>query len=189
MQTKNLAEKIMTIPEDYDLVSETTETRNKKTVTIDRYQKDGKYILNGARIVEVIEGDLLVSFKNYSEVPAGDLLPNAQAEAVAEDVFEKTNPDYAKGLSFIRIEQQQRSFIDEDGKEQIIPVQWIKFGHRNGSYNWVTLGGNGAVVEMEIDSRWDYFHGRRKTEMWDNDDWVLAREGKGPQLPSPQALA
>ncbi len=42
---------------------------------------------------------------------------------------------------------------------------------------------------MEINSRWDCFHGRRQTEMWDNDDWVLAREGKGPQLPSPNALA
>lgn len=52
-----------------------------------------------------------------------------------------------------------------------------------------TLGGGGAVVEMEIDSRWDYFRGRRKMGMWDNDDWVLAREGKGPQLPSPSALA
>ena len=45
------------------------------------------------------------------------------------------------------------------------------------------------VIELEIDSRWDYFRGRRKTEMWDNDDWVLAREGKGPQLASPNALA
>lgn len=53
----------------------------------------------------------------------------------------------------------------------------------------MTLAGNGQLIEMEIDSRWDYFRGRRKTEMWDNDDWVLAREGKGPQLNSPNALA
>lgn len=87
------------------------------------------------------------------------------------------------------MERQQRQFLDEDGRNHQFPVLWIKFGHSNGSYNWVTLGANNQVIEMEIDSRWDYFHGRRKTEMWDNDDWVLAREGNGPQLASPNALA
>lgn len=42
---------------------------------------------------------------------------------------------------------------------------------------------------MEFDSHWDYYNGQRKTEMWDNDDWVLAREGRGPQYPNPSALA
>ncbi|WP_243681245.1 hypothetical protein [Lacticaseibacillus manihotivorans] len=45
------------------------------------------------------------------------------------------------------------------------------------------------MIEMEIESLWDYFRGRRATEMWDNDDWVKARQQNGPQLPSPNALA
>ena len=190
MQIKHhLSEQLTTMPKDYELVNEAVESRNKKTVTIDRYQKDGVYTYNGERMIEVIENGVLVSFKDYSHVPDGKLLSNERAMDLAEEVFHKTNRSYARGLSFIRIENQRRSFIDENGVEQTFPVQWIKFAHRNGSYNWVTLGGGGAVVEMEIDSRWDYFRGRRKTEMWDNDDWVLAREGKGPQLPSPSALA
>lgn len=96
---------------------------------------------------------------------------------------------YNRALAFLRIEQQERSFFDQKGILQSIPVLWIKFGHTNVSYNWVTLGADGMIVEMERDSRWDYFGGRRKTEMWDNDDWVLARYGNGPQLPSPNALA
>lgn len=187
--THHLAEQLTTIPENYSLVSEMVETRNNRAVTIDRYQIDGDFTYNGARIIEVSEEEVLVSFKNYSEVPAGKLLSKERAKEVAMEIFHKTNRTYAKDLSFIRIEQQQRSFIDGNGTEQTFPVQWIKFAHRNGSYNWVTLGGDGVVIEMEIDSRWDYMRGRRKTEMWDNDDWVLAREGKGPQLPSPQALA
>ncbi len=30
-----------------------------------------------------------------------------------------------KGLTFMRIEQQKRSFIDENSVEQTFPVQWI----------------------------------------------------------------
>lgn len=190
MQSKrNLVNQWTTIPENYELVSETVEIRNNQAVTINRFQLDGNYRYNGARIIEISEEGKLVSFKNYSEIPVGKLLANERAKEVAEKVFYKTNRSYAEGLSFIRIEQQQRSFFDEEGVEQVFPVQWIKFIHRNGSYNWVTLGGGGVIIEMELDSRWDYIRGRRKTEMWDNDDWVLAREGRGPQLPSPAALA
>ncbi len=37
-----------------------------------------------------------------------------------------------------------------------------QFAHRNGSYNWVTLGAKGKLIEMEMDLRWDYFHGHRQ---------------------------
>ncbi|WP_430611679.1 hypothetical protein [Enterococcus sp. DIV0876] len=181
--------KWLPMPSDYALVSEDSERRNKRSVTIVRYQKNGVFSHNGPRIVEVIENKHLVSIKNLTEVPAGALFSKNQAKELAEEIFEETNSSYARGLSYIRMENQQRSFFDAQGKERSFPVQWIKFAHTNGSYNWVTLGGNGKIIEMEIDSHWDYFHGRRKTEMWDNDDWVLARSGNGPQLPSPNALA
>lgn len=189
----NLIKELVKVPENYEVVEETAEPRNSKAVLIVRYQKNGGYTYNGPRIIEVVEtdrsGDHLVSFKNFTHIPKGKLLSAERAKRLAEKVFRKINRSYARGLSFIRIEKQTRSFIDENGKKQQFPVQWVKFAHKNGSYNWVTLGAAGSIVEMEIDSRWDYTKGRRKTEMWDNDDWVLAREGKGPQLPSPQALA
>ena len=61
--------------------------------------------------------------------------------------------------------------------------------HHNGSFNWVTIGGEGQIIEFEREVRWDYMMSRRQTEMWYYDDWVLARMGKGPQLMSPFALA
>ncbi|MBO1307913.1 hypothetical protein JZO70_17190 [Enterococcus sp. 669A] len=186
---QDLIEKIVTIPDTYQLVTESEEVRNKHVVTILRYQKDGKFVYNGPRIIAVFQNDDLLSIKNLTSVPEGKLPGAERARELAESVFSKSNRSYARGLSFIRIEHQQRDFIDDDGKTHQFPVLWIKFAHRNGSYNWVTLGANGTVVEMEVDSRWDYFRGRRKTEMWDNDDWVLAHEGKGPQLHSPNALA
>lgn len=186
---QELINKFAHIPEDYQLVSEQQEIRNQHSVTVLRYQKNGEFMLNGPRIIAIFQNDTLVSIKNLSVLPEGTLPDAAQARQLAEAVFLETNPDYARGLSFIRIEHQQREFKDENQQPHHFPVLWVKYAHRNGSYNWVTLGANGTVIEMEIDSRWDYFRGRRKTEMWDNDDWVLAREGKGPQLPSPSALA
>ncbi|MGO2638018.1 MAG: hypothetical protein ACTH9D_03200 [Enterococcus viikkiensis] len=189
MERTELLNKVVTIPEGYQLVEEKIERRNKQEVTIWRFQKDGKFKLNGPRIIAIFVKDTLVSVKNLTSVPSGKLVSSERAEAVAKDIFSKNNRSYARGLSFIRIEHQQREFIDESGRTNQFPVLWIKFGHSNGSYNWVTLGADNQLIEMEIDSRWDYFRGRRKTEMWDNDDWVLAREGKGPQLVSPNALA
>ncbi|MFC4772591.1 hypothetical protein [Enterococcus hermanniensis] len=180
---------LIEIPENYRKVSKTNEKRNNQTVEIRRYQVAGEYTYNGPRIIEVVGSGKLISLKNLTTVPVGRLLTAEKAQILAVQLFAKAHPAYAKGLSFIRIEQQERSFWDVEGKLQTFPVQWVKFAHQNGSYNWVTLGATGVLIELEIDSRWDYFRGRRKTEMWDNDDWVLAREGKGPQLASPNALA
>jgi len=45
------------------------------------------------------------------------------------------------------------------------------------------------VIELERESGWDFFQSRRATEEWNYDDWVLARNGQGPQLAAPEALA
>lgn len=76
MQIKHhLSEQLTTMPKDYELVNEAVESRNKKTVTIDRYQKDGVYTYNGERMIEVIENGVLVRFKDYSHVPMGNYYP------------------------------------------------------------------------------------------------------------------
>ncbi len=189
MERKELLNKVVAIPADYQLVEEKNEIRNNQEITIWRFQKDGKFQVNDPRIIAIFLKDTLVSVKNMTNVPSGKMSSSEYAREIAETIFSKSNRSYARGLSFIRIEQQRREFLDADGRTHQFPVLWIKFGHSNGSYNWVTLGANEQLIEMEIDSRWDYFRGRRKTEMWDNDDWVLARAGDGPQLASPNALA
>ncbi|GAA3252954.1 hypothetical protein LMG8520_2586 [Lactococcus lactis subsp. lactis] len=182
-------EKIIKIPTDFKLVSRKSELRNNKKVDILRFQKDGAFMLNGPRIIIVLSNNNLVSIKNLTTLPVGKLPDKLKAQKITQKVFSIANLEYSRNLSFIRIDKQQRTFINSQGELNQFPVLWIKYGHKNGSYNWVTLGAEGTIIEMEFDSRWDYYNGRRKTEMWDNDDWVLAREGRGPQLPSPSALA
>lgn len=181
--------KIIMIPKDYRLVTERKEKRNGQKVEIVRFQKDGKFQLNGPRISVVFLNDDIISIKNLTTIPSGKFPDLLKARDISQHVFSVANSQYSKGLSFIRIEKQERTFIDYKNEVRTFPVLWIKYGHKIGSYNWVTLGANGIIIEMEFDSRWDYFKGRRKTEMWDNDDWILAHEGKGPQLPIPNALA
>lgn len=182
-------EKLITLPQNYQLVEVLEGKRNHQKIAVYRYQAEGKFHENGWRITALYHQDHLLSLKDYHSLHAGPLLPDMAAIQRAEAIWKIFDPDYAKGLNFLRVEHQTREVKDDQGNYRDFPVQWLKFAHHNGSYNWVTLGGNGEIVEIEVDSRWDYLRGRRKTEMWDNDDWVLAHEGKGPQLASPNALA
>lgn len=177
--------KFIKIPKNFNIVYKKEEIRNNEKVKIYRFQESGKFEINTPRIIVItdIYGNI-ESIKNLSCLYKG----SQEAKKKAIDIFNELDESYAKGLSFIRIENQNRSFIKE-GSTINFPVQWIKFGHENGSYNWVTLSFDGEIIEIERNSIWDYLKGRRATEMWDNDDWVLARLGKGPQLPSPNALA
>lgn len=61
-----------------------------------------------------------------------------------------------------------------DGRDEVIEVCWAKFAHRNGTYNWVTVGPGGSIVEIEREAQWDYRAGRRATEQWDHDGWIAA---------------
>lgn len=181
--------KFIKIPKNFNIVYKKEEIRNNEKVKIYRFQESGRFEINTPRIIVItdIYGNI-ESIKNLSCLYKGELLNSQEAKKKAIDIFNELDECYAKGLSFIRIENQNRSFIKE-GNTINFPVQWIKFGHENGSYNWVTLSFDGEIIEIERNSIWDYLKGRRATEMWDNDDWVLARLGKGPQLPSPNALA
>lgn len=189
MEVFGIIDSIVTIPSNYELVEAEEQIRNGVMVKIYRYQENGKFELNGPRIIAIFEEENLISLKNLSSVPIGEMLEDNDAVMFAEEIIEKANIDYGTGLVFLREEYQEREFNTKDGMEERFPVQWIKFVSCTGNYSWVTLGANGKIVEIEYESEWDYFRGRRKTEMWDNDDWVLAYYGQGPQLPSPNALA
>lgn len=180
---------LVDFPAGYALVEEEEQMRNGVMVRILRYQDKGIYQLNGPRIIAVFDEDQMVSLKNLTEIPTGELLDDSEAVERAEQLLEEANYEYGADLVYLQTEYQERSFLNEDGDEEDFPVLWIKFTSGSGNYSWATLGGSGEVIELEYESEWDFLRGRRKTEMWDNDDWVQAYYGQGPQLPSPQALA
>lgn len=173
MEELKIIKSLVVFPSNYELVKVEEQIRNDIMVKICRYQENGEFQLNGPRIIAIFEEKSLISLKNLSNVPVGEMLEENEAVRFSEEIIEKANIDHGTGLVFLRIEYQERDFNTKDGIEEKFPVQWIKFISFTGNYSWVTLGANGQIVEIEYESEWDYFRGRRKTEMWENDDWAL----------------
>ncbi|MBN3526920.1 hypothetical protein [Paenibacillus apiarius] len=183
--------RLLPIPDHVQLVSVNEELRDGMKVEIRRYQVQESLYLGGPHltIISAQEGAHPLSYTNLISQNSGNLPKLDEAERLAMAVMRAVDKEYAKGLTLLRIENQNRHFTDDTGDFIHFPVLWVKMMHSNGSYNWVTLGENGQVIEFERQVRWNYSTSRRQTEMWFHDAWVLARNGKGPQLLPPAALA
>ncbi|GKT02465.1 hypothetical protein [Furfurilactobacillus entadae] len=194
--TKNVlvngTETNLTLPNGFKVVSIDYEQRNQEQVKIIRYQENDKIQYDNAHVTLVFGSDeRLISYNNVAVNNRNiDTLPSeSEALKIASQTFKKIDPQYAAGLTFMRIDHLTRYFTNAQGNRIDIPIDWVKFAHTNGSYNWVSVGPDGVIIEFERESYWDYSDGRRATEAWNYDDWVKARRGEGPQLPAPQALA
>ncbi|HGH7181000.1 hypothetical protein DXB51_25000 [Bacillus cereus] len=181
---------LLPIPKYVNLVREHEELRDGVKVAVQRYQAEEMLHYGGTHITIITSknGKYLLSYTNMMPVYSNALPHKDEAEKMAMDVMEKVDQQYASGLTLLRIEKQTRQYKDK-GEIVTFPVLWVKMMHDNGSFNWVTIGGEGQIIEFEREVRWDYMMSRRQTEMWYYDDWVLARMGKGPQLMPPAALA
>ncbi|BAP85803.1 hypothetical protein LOOC260_112650 [Paucilactobacillus hokkaidonensis JCM 18461] len=180
----------LVIPVDFTLVSTVERERNSERVQVERYQHGANIIPNNAHVTLVYgEDDRLISYNNTLGDVKLELPTDDELVQTAADVWHNLDAEYARGLHFMRIDTLNRFFIDNHGNRNEYEVLWVKFAHNNGSYNWVTIGPGGQILEVERESRWDYMHSRRATQEWNYDAWVLAYEGKGPQLAAPEALA
>ncbi|MFD1465117.1 hypothetical protein ACFQ4L_03300 [Lapidilactobacillus mulanensis] len=190
VKIKGKTDQDLLIPDGFVRIATDLRERNDEQVRVERYQLGENIIANNAHVTLVFGADeRLISYNNF----VGDLnatLPS-KSELVqrAMEVWQHLDPQYASGLQFMRIDTLKRFYVDDQGQSNHFKVLWVKFAHRNGSYNWVTFGPGGQVLEVERESRWDYMRSRRATEEWNYDNWVLAREGKGSQLAAPEALA
>lgn len=110
MKRQELLKELVTIPDDYQLIDERNEIRNKQEVTIWRFQKDGRYELNGPRIIAVFLKDTLISVKNMSTIPSGKMSSPDRAREIAETIFAKSNRSYARGLSFFEWSANNANF-------------------------------------------------------------------------------
>lgn len=179
------------LPDEFKKVASDTRTRNDEPVLVERYQRDENAQPNHEHVTLVWGQDhRLISFNKFSLADDSGKLPSKrQAAKIALATMMALDARYASELSYMRTDLLTRSYLDDNEQLVTIPIQWVKFAHPNGSYNWVSVGAGGQVIEMERESYWDYFLSRRSTEEWNYDNWVLAYEGKGPQPAAPEALA
>lgn len=129
-------------------------------------------------------GELLSYVNNFIE-PAVLTMSKAAAFENAKAALRHINKPYAEGLTYMRTDQLMRSFINTTGNREEFLIHWVKFTHQSGYFNWVGFAGDGAIKEFEIKEKWDSYRMRRKSEWWDNDDWVKSRLGIGPELDPP----
>lgn len=183
------------VPDDYAIVYDRMVSRNGKQVHLRRYQpKDHpEEELNHAHVTVVYgDGGYLYSYNAFTQPGTGRIPNKRQAFPIAEQVWADVDPDYRKELERLEgVGGLKRYYVDEQGKKVTIPIFWAKYVNDvlQGSYEWVGIGPDGAVFEFERESYWDFSANRQATEMWNGDDWILARRGQGPQLRAPLPLA
>lgn len=180
----------LVIPDNFQLIAADTRLRNGETVRVERYQPYAPLVWLGPHLTLVWgEKGRLISFNDFSVVSRAPMTDQETARRIARETMQRLDSQYARGLKYLRTDYIVRSFIDNVHQRNDTPTWWIKYGHRNGSYNWVAVGPGGRVVEFEREALWDDAHNRRATEEWNFDNWVLARLGKGPQPEPPEAPA
>lgn len=189
LQVRGVNQPRLDVPANFRLIVTERHHRNGELVTVQRYQPTAPAIPYCEHVSLVWGSDgRLLSFNRFVR-PTGIGLPSpSEAQVIAEATMLGLDALYAHGLHFMRVLPQARGVII-DGHQIEIPMRWVKFGHDNGSYNLVGVGAGGRVVECEREAFWDYARGRRATEEWNFDQWVLAREGRGIQPPAPESLA
>ncbi|ANK61429.1 hypothetical protein [Loigolactobacillus backii] len=182
------------IPDDYQLVYDRIVTRDGEKIHLRRYQPADlkEEALERERVVVLCRDDGYVLTYNALIHPGTGKLPSEkEAWAKAERVWQEVDPKYRERLERMETSRQERSYVNAAGKTITVPIIWAKYAdlQSEGNYCWVGLGANNEVLEFERDSYWDYDAARQKSEMWNYDDWILARRGDGPQLDPPRALA
>ncbi|AMV60388.1 Hypothetical protein ADU72_0953 [Pediococcus damnosus] len=184
------------IPDDYHQVYDKIVTRDGEQVHLRRYQpaKLKDEALQHERVVVLYRDDGYVMAYKALIHPSDGKMPNKkQTWEKAELVWKNVDPDgsYRDRLDRLSTSHQERTYINDAGETITVPITWAKYIDvtDEGNYCWVGLGANSEVLEFERDSYWDYAAGRESSEMWNYDEWILARRGDGPQLDAPLALA
>ncbi|MGW7050793.1 hypothetical protein [Streptomyces sp. NPDC054887] len=186
-----LAEAGLAIPEGWHPSQIRDEHHEDRPVTVVRYEQDTTRDLGGEHITTVVDAEgTLYGYTRMTVAGAKTPVPaDDKAEETAFDWLREFVPDHADGLSVQWVDRHDEEVRDKAGAVHTIAGAKVKTHHDNGLYTWVIVDGNGEVITYERDIRWDGSANRRATQMWLHDKWTAAREGTGPQPPSPYAKA
>lgn len=191
---------IVEVPEGWTPTWDVRRERSGVPVRVRRWQAQAPRTLGGEHVTVVVDeaAGALISYRHavlsqamVDAVRRGDdLLPSrGESTAIAKQVIADVDRGAAVTNREMRVEVQSREWRAADGRQVSVPVLWHKHVSARGGFGWVAVGPGGIVIEYERDAQWDFVRFRRGSEQWDFDPWVAAREGTGPQLDPPNALA
>lgn len=106
-----------------------------------------------------------------------DLPSREEAQAIAMDFLQKQAPDLLPGMKLSWIDPHDEPLrVTRDGQTEGLTLTGMKVKMRNtvdGLWFWVIVGADQSVMVFERDIHWISFPGRRGTEKWLHDSWLV----------------
>ncbi|MDO5090086.1 MAG: hypothetical protein Q4D61_00935 [Cardiobacteriaceae bacterium] len=118
----------------------------------------------------------LKGFADMRLARAGAPLPDeAQAQAAADAFLRNHAPDLLEAREVHWIAPHTET-LRVAGEAQALAGMKVKMRNtRDGRWFWVIVAADGAAMVFERDIVWLTMPGRRQSEQWLHDDWLLAK--------------
>ncbi|MBW0365988.1 hypothetical protein [Ensifer adhaerens] len=102
-----------------------------------------------------------------------------EAQAIAMDFLRKAAPDLLPGMRISWIDPHDEPLrVARKGRAEDLTLTGMKVKMRNqadGLWMWVIVGADRKVMVFERDIHWISFPGRRGTEKWLHDAWLVEK--------------
>ncbi len=99
-----------------------------------------------------------------------------EAQAIAMDFLREAAPDLLPGMRISWIDPHDEPLRVANGRSENLTLTGMKVKMRNeadGLWMWVIVGADRKVMVFERDIHWISFPGRRGTEKWLHDAWLV----------------
>jgi len=125
----------------------------------------------------------LKGFTHMDIVLMGGTLPTREhAREIALDFLREMTPDLLPRMEIAWIKPHDETIhAMRNGQRESVILTGMKVKARNladGRWFWVIVGTNEKVMVFERDIVWITFPGRRKTEKWLHDQWLVEQNRK-----------
>ncbi|WP_077962528.1 hypothetical protein [Ensifer adhaerens] len=171
------------MPAGYREAGRRTAVVDSEGAELVRYQRaDGRNAALGGEHFSTIIADngRLKGFARIDlDLVDGQLPTREEAQAIAMDFLRKAAPDLLPGLRISWIDPHDEPLrVTRNGRAQDLTLTGMKVKMRNeadGLWMWVIVGADRKVMVFERDIHWISFPGRRGTEKWLHDAWLVEK--------------
>lgn len=169
------------MPDGYREVARRAVTVDRQEAELVRYERvDRRNAALGGEHFSTVIGDdgRLKGFARIDlDLVGGQLPSREETQAIAMDFLRGAAPDLLPGMKISWIEPHDEPLrVSRDGRTEDLALTGMKVKMRNsadGLWMWVIVGADRKVMVFERDINWITFPGRRGTEKWLHDSWLV----------------
>lgn len=175
----NEFQKQVVIPSGYHFYSVKKVVADNESALLFRYQKDRNENKNGEHFSFIIsENEKQILGFTYMDKKFSNskMISKAEAKKITETFLRQLDNSLAKELKNLWIEQHDEQIIANDKEAIISGIKYKCYRAATNDYCWVVVGFDGAIVTFERNIKWDNTAGKRITEKWLHDSWVIEKD-------------